>query len=152
MSLLDLFWSKKWLDDPLEQEEMRTWQELHGAMQREHAPENLTLHLYLQEMDLKSKAAARMPGAMPCLTVHAAKKLEFKHVFLIGMAEEVFPSYYAVKKGPESPELEEERRNCFVAITRAQESLYLSWAHHYNGFLKKPSRFLEEMGITIRSK
>jgi DNA helicase-2/ATP-dependent DNA helicase PcrA len=149
--LLDLFWSKKWLDDPLEQEEMKTWHELHGAMMREHAPENITLHLYLQEMDLKSKAAARLPGSIPCLTVHGAKGLEFKHVFLIGMAEEVFPSYQAVKKGPDSREMEEERRNCFVAITRVQESLHISWARTYNGYAKKPSRFVEEMGFTLRS-
>jgi DNA helicase-2/ATP-dependent DNA helicase PcrA len=150
--LLDLFWSKQWLDDPLEQEEMKTWQELHGALMREHAPENLTLHLYLQEMDLKSKAAARLPGSIPCLTVHGAKGLEFKHVFLIGMAEEVFPSYQAVKKGPDSREMEEERRNCFVAITRVQENLHISWARSYNGYGKKPSRFIEEMGFTIRNK
>jgi len=150
IQLLDLFWSKKWLDDPLEQEEMKTWQEIHGALLREHAPENITLHLYLQEMDLKSKAAARLPNSIPCLTVHAAKGLEFKHVFLIGMAEEVFPSYQAVKKGPESREMEEERRNCFVAITRVQETLHISWARSYNGYPKKPSRFVEEMGFTIR--
>lgn len=152
MPLLDLFWSQTWLDDPLEQEEMKTWQELHAALLREHAPENLTLHLYLQEMDLKSKAPARLPGSIPCLTVHGAKGLEFKNVFLIGMADEVFPSYQAVKKGPDSREMEEERRNCFVAITRVQESLHVSWARSYNGYSKRPSRFLEEMGFTLRKK
>jgi len=151
IQLLDLFWSKKWLDDSLEQEEIKTWQELHAAMMREHAPENVTLHLYLQEMDLKSKAAARLPGSIPCLTVHAAKGLEFKHVFLIGMAEEVFPSYQAVKKGPDSREIEEERRNCFVAITRVQENLHISWATTYNGYSKNPSRFVKEMGFTINN-
>jgi DNA helicase-2/ATP-dependent DNA helicase PcrA len=149
MPLLDYFWSQQWLDDPLELEEMRTWQELHAALLREHAPDNLTLHLYLQEMDLKSKAAARLPGSIPCLTVHGAKGLEFKRVFLIGMADEVFPSYQAVRKGPDSREMEEERRNCFVAITRVQESLHVSWAGSYNGYSKMPSRFLKEMGIDI---
>ena len=73
--------------------------------------------------------------------------LEFKNVFLIGMAEEVFPSYYATRKGPTSKEIEEERRSCFVAITRVQETLCISWAQRYNGYNKKPSRFLEEMGL-----
>ena len=149
VELLEWFWTQKWLDDEVETEEMKTWQDLHGALLREHSLENVTLHLYLQEMDLKSKAAARLPRSVPCLTVHGAKGLEFKHVFLIGMADEVFPSYQAVKKGADSPEIEEERRNCFVAITRVEETLNISWARTYNGYRKKPSRFLEEMGFTL---
>jgi DNA helicase-2/ATP-dependent DNA helicase PcrA len=119
---------------------------------REQSLDNLTLHLYLQEMDLKSKAAARLPGSIPCLTVHGAKGLEFKHVFLIGMADEVFPSYQAVKKGPNSSEIEEERRNCFVAITRAEDTLHISWAKSYNSYPKRPSRFIEEMGFKFQKK
>ena len=46
--------------------------------------------------------------------------------------------------------MEEERRNCFVAITRVQETLQISWARSYNGYAKKPSRFVEEMGFTFR--
>ena len=147
IELIEWFWSQNWLSEPIEEEEIKTWQDLHGALMREHSPENVTLHLYLQEMDLKSKALARMPGSIPCLTVHGAKGLEFKHVFLIGMADEVFPSYQAVKKGPNSREMEEERRNCFVAITRVQETLHISLARTYNGYKKEPSRFLEEMGF-----
>lgn len=147
IELIEWFWSQNWLSGPIEAEEIKTWQDLHGALMREHSPENVTLHLYLQEMDLKSKAASRMPGSIPCLTVHGSKGLEFKHVFLIGMADEIFPSYQAVKKGPESREMEEERRNCFVAITRVQETLHISLARTYNGYRKKPSKFIEEMGI-----
>lgn len=150
IELLEWFWTQKWLDDELETEEIETWQDLHEALLREHSLESMTLHLYLQEMDLKSKAASRLPGSIPCLTVHGSKGLEFKHVFLIGMADEVFPSYQAVKKGPDSPEIEEERRNCFVAITRVKETLNISCARTYNGFPKKLSRFLEEMGFTFR--
>jgi DNA helicase-2/ATP-dependent DNA helicase PcrA len=61
IDLLEFFWSQKWMDDPVELEEIKTWQELHAALLREHAAENLTLNLYLQEIDLKSKAAARLP-------------------------------------------------------------------------------------------
>jgi DNA helicase-2/ATP-dependent DNA helicase PcrA len=151
IELLEWFWSQEWTDDPLENEEIKTWQELHGSLMQEHAPENVTLHLYLQEIDLKSKASPREPGAIPCLTVHGAKGLEFDHVFLIGMADEVFPSYHAVKKGPDSREMEEERRNCFVAITRAKESLNISWARTYGSYTKRPSRFIEEMGFRFRN-
>lgn len=150
IELIEWFWSQNCLSEPIEKEEIKTWQDLHGALMREHSPENVTLHLYLQEMDLKSKAVARMPGSIPCLTVHGAKGLEFKHVFLIGMADEVFPSYQAVKKGPNSREMEEERRNCFVAITRVQETLHVSLARTYNGYEKKPSRFLKEMGFQFK--
>ncbi len=150
LELLESFWKETHVDDDQEAEEIATWQELHASLTREHAPENITLHLYLQEMDLKSKAPAQMPGSVRCLTVHGSKGMEFKHVFLIGMADEVFPSYQATKKGPESKEIEEERRNCFVAITRAEETLNISWSKTYNGYQKRPSRFLKEMGFKFK--
>ncbi len=148
VGLLEWFWNREWQDDPLEREEINTWMELHGSILREHSPDNVTLHLYLQELDLKSKAPSRMPGSISCLTVHGAKGLEFKHVFLIGMAEEVFPSYYAVKKGDKTREMEEERRSCFVAITRVQETLHISCSQTYNSYRKAPSRFWKEMGFS----
>jgi len=149
LPLLDWFLKQNWQDDRVAEEETSTWNDLHGALLREQGAENLTLNLYLQEMDMKSKAPARPVGAIPCLTVHGAKGLEFQHVFLIGMAEEVFPSYQAVKKGDLSREMEEERRNCFVAVTRVQQTLTVTWAEKYNGYRKKPSRFLNEMGVRI---
>jgi DNA helicase-2/ATP-dependent DNA helicase PcrA len=150
LQLLESFWNEKYVDDDLEAEEIATWRELHASLAREHVPENMTLHLYLQEMDLKSKAPAQLPGSVRCLTVHGSKGMEFKHVFLMGMADEVFPSYQATKMGPESKEIEEERRNCFVAITRAEETLNISWSRTYNGYPKRPSRFLEEMGFKFQ--
>ena len=150
LQLLESFWNSNYVDDDLEAEEIATWRELHTSLAREHAPENMTLHLYLQEMDLKSKAPAQFPGSVRCLTVHGAKGMEFKHVFLMGMADEVFPSYQATKKGHESKEMEEERRNCFVAITRAEETLNISWSQSYNGYSKRHSRFLEEMGLNFK--
>jgi DNA helicase-2/ATP-dependent DNA helicase PcrA len=99
---------------------------------------------------LQSKTSIRSPDSVSCLTVHGAKGLEFKHVFLIGMADAIFPSYQAVKKGHKSSEIEEERRNCFVAITRVEETLNVSYAENYNGFSKRPSRFIEEMGLPLK--
>ena len=151
LELLEWFWTEEWSDDDIEKEEIQTWQELHASLLREHTAENVTLHLYLQEMDLKSKAPPQSPGCVRCLTVHGAKGLEFKHVFLIGMADGVFPSYQAVQKGSESSEMEEERRNCFVAITRTEETLHITWARTYNGYPKHPSRFLKEMGFKFKS-
>jgi DNA helicase-2/ATP-dependent DNA helicase PcrA len=140
---------KHWDDSSLREvaDEIATWGEIHSDLVREHSVENLTLNIYLQQMDLASKAPVPARDAIRCMTVHGSKGLEFKHVFLIGMAQEVLPSFQALKKGAQSRELEEERRNCFVAITRAQETLTLTRARAYNGWNKEPSQFLSEMGI-----
>ncbi|WP_181391660.1 ATP-dependent helicase [Methanospirillum lacunae] len=152
IEFLDWFWSIKWSDDPLETEEKETWIDLHNEVIREHSLENITLHLYLQELDLKSKICLQTPGSLSLLTVHAAKGLEYKHVFLIGMVEGIFPSYHAVRKGPICREMEEERRNCFVAITRVKETLCISWAKNYDGYSgKNPSRFIKEMDFLIEN-
>jgi DNA helicase-2/ATP-dependent DNA helicase PcrA len=81
------------------------------------------------------------------MTIHGAKGKEFDHVYLIGMVEDELPSFQSRKKGDQSPEMEEERRNCFVAITRAIKTLTLSHAETYRGWPKKPSRFLFEMKL-----
>ncbi len=88
-------------------------------------------------------------GAVRCLTIAASKGMEFRHVFLIGVVEDELPGYYARKKGDASDDMREERRNCFVAITRAEETLTLTYANEYFGRDKQPSRFLEEMGISL---
>lgn len=74
------------------------------------------------------------------MTVHAAKGLEFPHVFLCGMNEGIFPS----RKVRTRQEMEEERRLAFVALTRAQRGLYLSQAggHLFDASPRYPSRFV----------
>ena len=74
-----------------------------------------------------------------------SKGKEFHHVYLIGLAEEQLPSFHAVRSGPAA--MEEERRNCFVAITRVQSTLTLTHADSYFGRSKQPSRFLQDMGL-----
>lgn len=80
------------------------------------------------------------------MTVHAAKGLEFKVVFIVGMEEELFPSLFSL----ESPrELEEERRLFYVAITRAEERCFISYAksRFKNGKINfaNPSRFIKDI-------
>lgn len=81
------------------------------------------------------------------MTMHSAKGLEFPVVFIPGMEEGVFPGYRAMTEGPE--QLEEERRLCYVGLTRAREKLYLSNARFRtlfgNSSYNKPSRFLSEI-------
>ena len=128
-------------------DEMEAWRELHEDMIQEYGARKLTLNVYLQQMDLMSKLPPPKPDAVRCMTVHGSKGLEFKHVYLMGMAQEVFPSFQALRNGSQSREVEEERRNCFVAITRTEETLTLTRSRKYHGYPKEPSQFLEEMGV-----
>ncbi len=79
------------------------------------------------------------------MTVHAAKGLEFKVVFIVGLEEDLFPSQYCVR----AEDIEEERRLLYVAITRAMNRCYLSFARQRfrNGTFNftNPSRFLREL-------
>lgn len=110
--------------------------------------ENLTLPEFLQQIALQAgedKEQAR--DAVKLMTIHAAKGLEFPVVFVIGFTEGIFPSAKTIEDR-KLYGLEEERRLCYVAITRAEEQLYLmdSEGQSQNGIKKLPSRFLREIG------
>ncbi len=89
------------------------------------------------------------------LTIHNAKGLEFPIVFIAGMEEGLFPHIRSIRVDEGSPieKMEEERRLCYVAMTRAEKRLYLSWAstrRRYGGGSPEPSiasRFLKEVPI-----
>jgi|SRR5579884_68890 len=127
-------------------EDLAAWSEISNDICK-HFGRNISLDAFLQQLQLRSKAPSSQPDTVTLMTVHGAKGREFDFVYLIGLAEDVLPSFQSCKKGDGSPEMEEERRNCFVAITRAKESLILSRAESYRGWRKKPSRFLVEMGF-----
>lgn len=128
-------------------DEKKTWESLCREIYAEAGQKNISLYVLLQGMDLRSKAAPPKKNSVKCLTIHASKGMEFKNVYLIGMVEDQLPSWTAVKRGPTSPEMQEERRSCFVAITRAQEKLTLTYSEEMYNWPKKPSRFLKEMGL-----
>lgn len=132
--------------DPDLVEDLAAWREISADIRR-HFGSGITLDEFLQQLQLRSKAPSPQAHTVTLMTVHGAKGREFDFVYLIGLAEDILPSYQSRQKGDESPEMEEERRNCFVAITRAKESLILSRAKSYRGYSKKPSRFLVEMGL-----
>ncbi len=108
-----------------------------------------TLHGFLEELALTSgdspeeKTASRK-DAVTLMTLHAAKGLEFPHVFLVGMEEGLLPHARAVAEGG----VEEERRLAYVGITRAMTTLTMSWAMErakYGRLARSvPSRFLYE--------
>ena len=105
-----------------------------------------SLDRFLQELQLRSMEPVPAPGTVSLTTIHGAKGREFDTVYLIGLAEDILPSWQSLKNGDGSSALEEERRGCFVAVTRTRRRLILSRARQYRGRLKAPSRFLEEMG------
>ncbi len=84
------------------------------------------------------------------MTLHCAKGLEFPVVFIIGMEEGLLPHY---RRGEEIEDLEEERRLCYVGITRAKEKLYLSRTERRSTFgigrANLPSRFLDELPFEL---
>jgi DNA helicase II / ATP-dependent DNA helicase PcrA len=123
------------------------WETATRAIRAEKCDE-INLAELLQGLALRPKEPPANPGAVSLLTIHAAKGLEFDHVWLVGMAETVLPSWQSLQPNARPAELEEERRNCFVAITRTRQTLVLTHARQYRGWQKHPSRFLVEMGLT----
>lgn len=102
--------------------------------------ENVTLDVSLEEEAGEDR--------LTLMTVHAAKGLEFPVVFVTGLEEEGFP-FKGLEVWDDPDELEEERRLAYVAITRAEERLILTWAHSRTIFgqtkMRVPSRFLSEL-------
>jgi len=110
-----------------------------------------SLHGFLEELALTSGDEPRetpetRSDAVTLMTLHAAKGLEFPHVFLVGMEEGLLPHARAVAEGG----VEEERRLAYVGITRAMSTLVMSWAFERAKYGKRqasmPSRFLFEAG------
>ncbi|MFZ2836659.1 MAG: UvrD-helicase domain-containing protein [Candidatus Saccharimonadales bacterium] len=104
---------------------------------------------FLEEVALMSSAdTAEAEEKVTLMTLHAAKGLEFPVVFMVGMEEGIFPHARVYEAGPS--ELEEERRLCYVGMTRAREELHLSYAQSRLQFGQRgynpPSRFLADMG------
>lgn len=132
--------------DPDLTEDLAAWREISNDIGK-HFGRNNTLDEFLQQLQLRSKEPSPQANTVTLMTVHGAKGREFDFVYLIGLAEDILPSFQSRQKGDGSPEMEEERRNCFVAITRAKECLILSRADSYRGWRKQPSRFLVEMGL-----
>lgn len=128
-------------------DEKAIWEELQQRVIDKYGRDELTLNTFLQEFDLSEKSVPIPPDAVLCLTIHSSKGLEFNHVYLVGLVEDELPSFQSIKKGDVSREMQEERRNCFVAITRTQETLTLTYADRYFGWTKRPSRFLKEMQL-----
>jgi DNA helicase-2/ATP-dependent DNA helicase PcrA len=111
--------------------------------------EDKSLGAFLQAISLitsQDEDKDKDPEKVTLMTIHMAKGLEFKYVYIVGMEEDLFPSQMMLSS---RAELEEERRLFYVAITRAQKRVFLSYAlsRYRFGRLKncEPSRFLDDV-------
>ena len=127
--------------------------ELKGVMDelQERTKEFQTLQEWLEHVEeykCTLKTQRQKNGGIDgitCLTMHGAKGLEYDVVFVIESNEGVTP--YKKAKTPE--ELEEERRLFYVAMTRAKKKLFITYIKEKNGKSKSPSRFIEELLVTV---
>jgi DNA helicase-2/ATP-dependent DNA helicase PcrA len=112
------------------------------------------LEEFLQQISLLSDqdSIEEEQDLVTLMTVHNAKGLEYDSVFVIGCEDGSFPHMMALEEGGE----EEERRLCYVAITRARQRLYMTWARERRLFGRSernlPSRFIDELPVELTER
>lgn len=120
-------------------------------IQNPNLPPDQALALFIEQISLESYISPieTPPSSVKLMTLHASKGLEFPVVFLVGLEEGLFPSLRGGWEEGAQDEIEEERRLCYVGMTRAKQFLYLSHVtiRHLWGqaSFQRPSRFLKEI-------
>ncbi len=135
------------LGDEERLENLAEFKRISNEFEREFG-EQLTLEEFLQQIALQSgEDSEGNKDTVKLMTIHSSKGLEFPVVFILGFTEGVFPSAKTMEDR-KNLGLEEERRLCYVAITRAEKYLFLmdSEGTSQNGMKKLCSRFLDEIG------
>ncbi|MEO0759598.1 MAG: DNA helicase PcrA [Cyanobacteria bacterium J06648_16] len=137
----------KGTDDDMDR--IQNVQELYSAvLQFEEENEDANLLTFLANASLSSdNEDDKGDNAVSLMTLHSSKGLEFPVVFVVGLEEGLFPSF---RSQDDAAALEEERRLCYVGITRAQERLFLTYARERRRYgsmreLATPSQFLSEL-------
>lgn len=140
--------SSKLLEDEIRLENLNEFKSITKSYEEEYGTANLDD--FLEEISLVSDMSEHQDNSskVSLMTVHSVKGLEFDYVFIIGMEEGIFPHYNAINSGERSA-IEEERRLCYVAITRAKKKLYIISADSRmlfgNTSRNMPSRFIDEI-------
>jgi DNA helicase II / ATP-dependent DNA helicase PcrA len=122
--------------------------------EREGESEVAPLEEYLQQISLYSEqdALTSEQELVTLMTLHNAKGLEYDTVFIVGCEDGAFPHMRALEEGGE----EEERRLCYVGITRARKRLYMTWARERQLFGRSernlPSRFVDEIPVELTER
>lgn len=142
--------------DPTDSTRLENIQELYSALKEfEETSEDNRIEVFLESVALISDADTVKTdgGVITLMTLHSAKGLEFPVVFLTGMEEGLFPHGMSLRS---ESGLEEERRLCYVGMTRAKEKLYLSSAQSRRVFGSYragiPSRFLREVPAELLNR
>ncbi len=139
-------------DDPRDEDRLENIKELINDLHSyQEAVPDATLADYLQMVTLYTDIQQNNAGKFVSLmTVHSAKGLEFKNVFVVGLSDGIFPSEKSMQEGIKG--LEEERRLAYVAFTRAMDNLFLTESMGYSyttSSSKVSSRFLDEVDDTF---
>ena len=140
--------NEKSLDSEIRLENLEEFKSITKNHEEEYGV--ISLDDFLNEISLVSDMSEHQDGnnKVSLMTVHSVKGLEFDDVFVIGMEEGIFPHYNAINEGTNSA-IEEERRLCYVAITRAKKKLWLLNAKKRmlfgNTQVNPPSRFMDEI-------
>jgi DNA helicase-2/ATP-dependent DNA helicase PcrA len=138
--------------DPQSEARLENIEELKNkiAFYEQNAEEIPSLSAFLEEVSLVADIDSMENGTnvVVLMTLHSAKGLEFPYVYLAGMEDGIFPSYMCISSDDPS-DLEEERRLCYVGITRAMNRLTMTGARqrmqHGETQFNKPSRFIREI-------
>ncbi len=149
--LLDRSGYKKMVREDQDEDRLENLDELLSSIrfyESVRTPEESTLADYLQDIALYTNDDHRKDvPTLKLMTIHQAKGLEFPYVFVVGLSEGIFPNLRSIREGKKAGE-EEERRLMYVAVTRAENALFLTESEGYNLSTKTnkyPSRFLAEI-------
>lgn len=138
----------KSLESEIRLENLEEFKSITKSYEEEYGVISLTD--FLNEISLVSDVSEHQDGnnKVNLMTIHAVKGLEFDDVFVIGMEEGIFPHYNSINEGTMAA-IEEERRLCYVAITRAKKNLWMLNAKKRmlfgNTQVNMPSRFMDEI-------
>ena len=142
-------------DNPEAESRIENLEEFDNAITKfaEERGEEGTLQTFLEEMSLVSDAddtdAEGEARNVTMMTLHISKGLEYPVVFVVGMEEGLFPSSRAIEGSGDPTAIEEERRLCYVGMTRAEKKLFLTYARQRKWWgqeqMNPPSRFLKEL-------
>ena len=139
---------EKTLENEIRLENLEEFKSITKNYEEEYG--EISLDDFLNEISLVSDVTEHTDGTnkISLMTVHAVKGLEFNYVFVIGMEEGIFPHYNSINEGPNEA-IEEERRLCYVAITRAKKDLWLINCKkrllYGQTQVNPPSRFIDEI-------
>ena len=140
--------TEKTLENEIRLENLEEFKSI--TMNYENEFGEISLDDFLNEISLVSDVSEHKDSSnkVSLMAVHAVKGLEFDYVFIIGMEEEIFPHYNAIMEGSKDA-IEEERRLCYVAITRAKKDLWIINTRkrmlYGQTSSNPPSRFIDEI-------